>query len=97
MVAQMTILQLRGLVLNDMEREPWIFSGESIDNGGKQPRHHRLRTSDAQFACCGICQRLQFVHAGSQIIAQRDAASEQCPTVERRLNTKTTALENRKP
>src|SRR5438270_1957040 len=36
MVAQMTILQLRGLVLDDMECEPRILSGESIDNGGKQ-------------------------------------------------------------
>ena len=95
MVAQMAILQLRGLVLDDMEREPRILSGQSIDNGGKQARHHRLGTSDAQFARRGIGQRLQFVHAASQIIAQRDTASEQCPAIKRGLDAKTTALQKR--
>jgi hypothetical protein len=94
-IAQIAILQLRRLTLDNVESEPRILPRKPVEDGWEQPCHHWFRAADAQFALGRIGQRLQFVDAASQIIAESNAALEQRLAVERGLDAETTALEER--
>src|SRR5580704_8853808 len=72
----------RGRLL-DVKVEAAVLGGQSLDDGRDEPGRHDLAASDPQLACRGIGEELDFTHARSEIIKDRQAPLEQCAAIER--------------
>lgn len=76
-----------------MKHDAWVTPGEPIDHRGNEACGERRDAPDPHFSSGGIGEKLDVLHALSQVVKNRHSAIEQRPTIFGRLDPLAVAIQ----